>query len=223
MLQTVSRSAITLQSWNAAGDEVLLRTQFSSSVFLAHSQKGCINIKISIVAAVRAWPNPVTAHKLCYLSPNLAQGEAARGLSQSLVEEALQWSHSQEHREDKRGRKKGKKLSSLENRVESLQNERESKDQTNFSQTEGKQKAKISLEICGWLSWGNAMCAESRGCLAGSNQNCLCVRGLDPCYVWNQTLFAAFACRNGVVQEDCEPAKLAVFAKNSSKCYLTST
>lgn len=68
----VSHSAITLQSWNAAGDEMPLCIQFSSSVILAHSQKAYISIKIFIVAAVRAWPNPVTTHKLCYLSPTSA-------------------------------------------------------------------------------------------------------------------------------------------------------
>lgn len=96
-MQTVSHSAITLQSWNAAGDEMPLCIQFSSSVILAHSQKEYIGIKISIVAAVRAWPKPVTTHELWYLSPSLA----VHGLSQALLEQALHWRLSQENRKDK--------------------------------------------------------------------------------------------------------------------------
>lgn len=115
MLQMASHSAIALQSWNAAGDEVPLRTQFLSSVISACSQKAYISIKISIVAAVRAWPNPVTTHTLCYLSPSLVQDEAVWGLSQSLVEGSLQWSHSQERSHPKstekikRGEQEGSK------------------------------------------------------------------------------------------------------------------
>lgn len=64
-----------------------LRTQFLSCVILARSQKGRISIKISTPAEVRDWHNPVTTHKLCYLSRSLAQGKEVQGLSQSLVEE----------------------------------------------------------------------------------------------------------------------------------------
>lgn len=138
MLQMASHSAIAIQSWNTAGDEVPLRTQFLSSVISVCSQKAYISIKISIVAAVRAWPNPVTTRKLCYLSPSLVQDEAVWGLSQSSVEESLQRSHSQEHREDKGWARREQNSIALENRAESLQNEHESEDQTNFSQTEGK-------------------------------------------------------------------------------------
>lgn len=47
----VSHSAIALQSWNAAGDEMPLCIQFSSSVILAHSQKAYISIKIFYICS----------------------------------------------------------------------------------------------------------------------------------------------------------------------------
>lgn len=133
-MQTVSHSAITLQSWNAAGDEMPLCIQFSSPVILAHSQKAYISIKIFRVAAMRAWPSPVAAHKLCYLSPSLA----VQGLSQPLLEEVLQWRLSQENREDKGSKQGDSELNRLESRAEPLQTECETKDQTNFTLTEGK-------------------------------------------------------------------------------------